>query len=292
MQEEHKKDKIRIGILRGGVDDHYHSSLKKGGEFISYIFENLSDEYKSFDILVDKEGAWHINGVPTEPSKLLYKVDAVWNLSQPNFSNILESFSIPYIGFAAFSPDFWTDREILRKHMKEIGVPMPKQIVSPKTAREVFEKFGSPWIVKNYNEIRVVKTFNELAELINGKDGVIVEEFIAGKVASVHSVPDFRGDLPAQAGDVYTFPLGNTFGNFSTDEKEKLTNLAKDIHTHLGVEHYLKSDFVLTPREKIYLLQVELTPDLKPDSHFSQSAELAGAKMHDVIEHILERVLS
>ena len=67
--------------------------------------------------------------------------------------------------------------------------------------------------------------------------------------------------------------------------------LVKELHQHLGAKHYLKSDFVLTPRGKIHLLQIDVMPDLKPNSHFSQVVESVGAKMHHVVEHMLENVL-
>jgi D-alanine-D-alanine ligase len=167
----------------------------------------------------------------------------------------------------------------------------PRENYVARKAKEVFEKFSSPWIVKSFTEntnmgIHLAKTFPELVDSI--EDGVkhersiLVEEFIAGKVASVHSVPMFRGE------DLYTFPLGNSFGIFSAEEKETLSKTAKDLYKHIGAKYYLKSDFVLTPRGKVYLLQIEEIPDLKINSHFSQVCESIGAKPHHVVEHILE----
>jgi len=281
MQTNAKK---RVGILRGGEGKHYTSSLQKGGEIISQIFENLADKYKIFDILIDKDGAWHLNGKPIVPSDLIHKVDIVWNVAGNNFSNILNSLSIPHVSVGSFSSALQGNKDFLREHIKSIGVLMPRFIASPKNAKEVFEKFSSPWIVKISNEARVVKTFNELAEMIDGRNDAMVEEFILGKIATVHSVPDFRGQ------DFYTFPLGVSYGVFSDAEKEKLFNLAKVIHKHIGAKHYLKSDFVLTPRGKVYLLQVEDIPDLNPNSHLSQVALSVGAQTHHIIEHILEQV--
>jgi hypothetical protein len=120
---------------------------------------------------------------------------------------------------------------------------------------------------------------------VQHEKSILVEEFIPGKVASLHSVPQFRGE------DIYTFPLGNTFGDFSMEEKEKLAGLAKDLHQHIGAKHYLKSDFILNKWGKIYLLQIEGIPNLKPDSHFSQVCISVGAKPHHLVEHILETVL-
>jgi D-alanine-D-alanine ligase-like ATP-grasp enzyme len=323
--------KKRIGILRGGAGKYYKTSLQKGGEIISHITDNLGDKYKTFDILIDQDYLWHINGVPINPSDLTNRVDVVWNTSHPSFSNILDSLAIPNLRAGSFSSVLENSKEMLREHMKKIGVSMPRSIILPvyqkdfdacppsqvgsrrgpienyaiKKAKEVFEKFGSPWIVKSFTEdtnmgIHLAKTFPELVEAIEDgaqhEKSILVEEFIEGKVASVHSVVGFRGDLSAlpsgrgQAGDVYTFPLGNSFGNFSNEEKEKMASLVKDLHEHIGVRHYLKSDFILNKRGKVYLLQVESIPDLKPDSHFSQVCALVGAKPHHVVEHMLEQV--
>jgi len=275
-----KKDSVkkRVGVLRGGTGEHYHSSLRKGGDIISHISENLADKYKTIDILIDKEGVWHLNGIPISPADLIHKVDLVWDTTHPSAGIILDNFSIPNIGSGSF---LGNNVDLIRKHVKSIGLNMPRQIVSPKTARAVFEKFGAPWIVGD----ELVKTFAELIELIENNENILVEEFIAGKVASVHSLPHFRGQ------DFYTFPVVNVFGILSGEEKEKLTNLTKDLHKHIGGEHYLKSNFVLNKRGKIYLLELDSTPNLKSYSHFAQACESVGAKMHQVVEHILEKAL-
>lgn len=284
------KTKKRIGILRGGAGKHYASSLKKGGEIILYIVENLADKYEPFDILVDRDHIWHFKGMPVSPSDLANRIDVVWNVAHPSFSNILDSLSIPNISNNSFFYALENNQSILREHIKNIELSMPRSAVFPKNAREVFEKFGSPWIVKNYNEVRVIQTFAELTEAINnGDDLTTVEEFIAGKFTPIHSVSKFRGE------DVYIFPIfSNPAGAgsqdlFSLSEKERLSNVAKNLHRHIGAKHYLKSDFVLTPRGKIYLLGIDGILDLKTNSHFSQACESVGAKTRDALEHILEK---
>jgi D-alanine-D-alanine ligase len=310
MPEVKEKKLKRVGVLRGGAGKHYASSLQKGGEVISCIFENLGDKYKTFDILVDKDYVWHLNGLPINPGDLSSKVDIVWNTSHPSFSNILESLSIPHVGTGYFSFALQGSKDLLRDHVKEIGVLVPKSYIIKKAlgrspmgeAKEVFEKFAGPWIVKSFTPdsnmaspvdvlrprgIHLAKTFPELVDAIedgvNHEKSILVEEFILGKVASVHSVPDFRGQ------DIYTFPLGNSYGIFSAPEKERLADVAKKLHKHIGAKHYLKSDFVLSPRGKIYLLQIDGTPDLNPSSHFGEVCASVGAKMSHVIEHILEQ---
>lgn len=265
----------RIGILRGGAGKHYASSIKKGGEIISHIFEKLGEKYKVIDILIDKDYIWHANGVPINTSDLKNKVDLVWNASHPSFLNILGSLGIPSIG----------NKDFLPEQIKKFRIQIPRRIVSPKTAGEVFRKFGSPWIVKNSNEIRIVKTFNELSKIVSSSDDLVVEEFITGKVVSVHSVRKFRNE------EFYVFPLVGSFGSFSSEEKEKIFTLAKDLHMCVNGGHYLKLVFVLTSKGKVYLLQIDGIPNLNLDSHFSQVCESVGSKPHHVVEHILEQVL-
>ena len=289
---EVNNSKKRVGILRGGAGKHYVSSLKKGGEIISHISKNLADKYKVFDILIDPKGFWHINGIPIMPADLIRKVDLIWNASHPGFSNILKNLSIPNVGVSFFSWMLVNNQDMLRTHLTQIGVSMPRHIIFPKSAREVFEKFSSPWIVRSLGSdsdmgVHLAKTFKELIDAL--EDGVkhqtsiLVEEFISGKVASVHSVPSFRGE------NIYIFPVWNVFGNLSPTEKEKLSNIAKDLHSHLGAKHYLKSSFVLNKRGKVYLLNIDSTLDPREDSYFSKVCESVGTQMHQVIEHILEQ---
>jgi D-alanine-D-alanine ligase len=303
---ENTKTKKRIGILRGGKGKNYGRSLKNGGEVISHINKNLADKYSILDILVDTDGVWHLNGLPVSPSDLVSRVDIVWNLSHPSLSNILENLAIPNVGASAFSYALESSSDLLREHIKGTGVQMPRSILLPvyqkdfdgprerysiKKAKEVHEKFGAPWIVKSFTPdismgIHLAKTFNELVTAI--EDGVkheksiLVEEFIEGKIASIHSLRGFRNE------DYYTFPLGNAYGVFSGEEKENLQNITKSLHQHLGAEHYLKSDYILTPRNKIYLIGIALHPDLKIGSHLSEVCEFVGTNIHKIVEHLLE----
>ncbi len=305
----------RIGVLRGGADNenqNYETSLREGGDFISYVVENLSDNYKPVDILVDKDGVWHLGGRPILPADLMHRVDIIWNTSHPSHSHILEDFSIPHVRASESSSPWSKSREMLREHIANIGVKMPRSIVFPlyqkdfdgpkekyalNKAKEVLEKFSPPWIVKSFTPntnmgIHLAKTF---AELVRGiEDGlaqersILIEEFIMGKAASVHSLSDFRGQ------DVYTFPLiifKNIPHNLSYSEKEKVLTLAEKLHKHLGVEHYLKSDFVLHRNGNIYVTGINFSPNLKTGSHFCDSCESIGVKTNQVVEHILNQVL-
>lgn len=303
------KTKI-VGILRGGTGNEYEKSLREGGKVLSLIRENLSANWKPVDILIDRDGVWHFKGVPIQPADLINKVDVVWNASHPSQATLFKNLSIPHVGHSIFSKTLSESKEMLKEHMDKIGVKMPRHFVIPvyqadfdgpkdkfiiKKAQEVLHKFPAPWIIKTFTPdsntaIHLVKTYPELveaiAEMVEHNRSILVEEFISGKIVSVHSVLGFRGE------EVYTFPCLPTStisGNFKSNEKEKLIELTKNIHAHLGKDHYLRSDFILTPRGNIFLINVDFSPDLQKDSHLDQVCEFVGAKTHHVIEHILEK---
>lgn len=308
-------NKKNVGILRGGIFENYQRSLNEGGKIISHINENLSNEWKVVDILIDKEGNWHLNGLPIQPNHLMHKVDAIWNASHSSYSKILGDLSIPNVGVSHFSK-ILESKEILKEHMKKIGIEIPRAFVIPlyqedidgelgkyaiKKAKEVFEKFSSPWIVKSLTEdpdigIHFANIFPELVDaimdIIRHKKSILVEEFIVGKKASIHSLRNFRGE------DIYNFPpvedrngIIVVPGKFTNIEKDKLSELARNIYAHTNAGYYLKSNFILHKSGRIYLANVEFFPNLEEDSSFHKSCESVGTKAHNAIEHILNRAL-
>lgn len=306
----------RVGIIRGGKGKDYNSSVQRGGNLISIIRDSLGHKYNTHDIFIDKDGVWHLNGLEIKPSELSHKVDLVWNESDAGHRNILKILGIPHISKSVFASSFEKSKELLREHMAQVGVELPRHIVLPvyqedfdgdraryaiRKAKEVHDKFGAPWVVKSFTPdasmgIHLAKTFNELVAAI--EDGVkheksiAVEEFISGKIGSVHTVSGFRNE------PIYAFPLGKTYGSFNEDEKARLISLAKTLHHHLGSEHYLKSDFVLKNsivpggKTRVYLLSVDLSPDLRPGSHLHEVCDQVGAQPHHLVDHFLERVLN
>ncbi|MBY0376689.1 hypothetical protein K2P96_01820 [Patescibacteria group bacterium] len=119
----------RVGILRGGASENYENSIRRGGEVLSYFATNLSEKYKPVDILIDRDGVWHMGGLPIMPSDLIHKVDVVWNVGDTEHGSMLNSLSIPNLSKGSFSQTLENSREILRQHMKEVGVPMPRSII-------------------------------------------------------------------------------------------------------------------------------------------------------------------
>ena len=296
--------KKRVGILRGGNSEHYENSLQKGGELILHIRENLADKWKTLDILVDRDGVWHVEGLPIKPAELVNKVDLVWNTSHPNFSVILKSFDIPSIGVDSFPFLLSENRSILQESMKEISVKMPRHFVIPayqsdfdgqydkfilKKAKQVHDKFSPPWVIKSLTNdfnvgVHIANTYPELInaieDIVNHDKSILVEEFITGKEIKIHSVGGFRGQ------EIYNLPA---VGNFSILEKENLDSISREICKHLNISDYLNSSFILHPKRGFFLKNIEFFPDLNKDSHFGNTAIYIGSSTKQIIDHIIEQ---
>ncbi len=57
-------------------------------------------------------------------------------------------------------------------------------------------------------------------------------------------------------------------GGFKSDEREKLSALARDLHRHIGARDFSQSDFVVDKQGKIWYLETDTTPHLHDQSPF------------------------
>ncbi len=222
---------IRVGVIRGGTSPEYDVSLASGGAVLAHLRgEKLSGAYKPVDILIDKNGAWHMNGIPTTLEKISLATDVVVNALHGDFGEdgkvqqMLEAWGIPYTGSGPFASAIGYNKALSKEKFASLGIQTPKHILYPayqedfdgprelyaqKKAKEVWERLPPPWIVKPLTGgssvgIHACKTFPELVRAFTvgvGQDvSILVEEMIEGREATVGVIEKFRG------ADVYAMP--------------------------------------------------------------------------------------
>lgn len=327
---------IRVGVIRGGISGEHEVSLLSGAQVLSHLrSEKLNDKYKAIDIFIDREGVWHINGIPTSIDRVVNKVDLILNALHGDYGEdgkiqqLLEEWKIPYTGSGPLASAIGYNKFLAKKEFEKLGIKTPKHIIFPayqddfdgpsikypeRKAREVWESMSPPWIVKpviggSSLGIHVCKTFQELVdafeEVMKEKAGVIVEEFIKGKEATVGVIDNFRNK------DIYTLPpveirIPDTSiyfdkevkyngqsqeicpGNFSEEEKRELERLAATIHKGLDLNHYSRSDFIVNSEKGIYALEVNTLPGLTEESLMPKAIRAVGSSMPEFIEHIIK----
>ncbi|MEA2112758.1 MAG: D-alanine--D-alanine ligase [Patescibacteria group bacterium] len=310
----------KIVVLRGGPSSEYDVSLKTGAE----ILKNLSDDkYDLSDVCITREGDWYCRGVQAKPAEILSRVDVVVNAMHGEYGEdgkvqrILDTFDVPYTGSRSIPSAVAMNKMLAKQEFKKEGIKVPIDVVLKKgdyDVAEVFRTFPIPAIVKPVNAgssvgIGLARTAVELQRAIENafvvSDKILVEEYIDGKEATCGVIDNFRGEevytlLPVEIRPKST----NSFfdydakysgeseeicpGNFTNEEKVQIQRLAKQAHQTLGLRHYSRSDFIISPRRGIYLLETNSLPGLTANSLLPKSLNAVGCSLSDFLDHLVE----
>ncbi|MEK7628159.1 MAG: ATP-grasp domain-containing protein [Patescibacteria group bacterium] len=203
-----------VGVFRGGTSNEYDISLKTGAAVMQALPE---DRYRVCDILVDKQGAWHVRGLPTNPMRALSQIDVVFNAvhggvgEDGTLARIWEQAHMPYTGSRPAASLLSLNKIRANAVLKNAGIPVARAagcMVHPgehidvyRAAREIFSQFGPPYVVKPHTDgashgILVAPTFSELpdalAQIIAQYGAVLVEEMLYGEEVVVGVIEGFR----------------------------------------------------------------------------------------------------
>lgn len=316
---------IRVGVLRGGPSDEYDVSLQTGATVLKHIPQS---KYSVRDILIDKQGIWHVAGVPTLPHEALNHVDVVFNALHGYYGedgkvqHILETHNIPFTGSTSIPSSIGMNKVMSKEVFKNAGIKSPLyKVVTISSLNEdeiysLFKTFTLPFIVKPASSgssvgVSVVKDFESfplaLEKAFQYDDSVLVEEYISGREATCGVIDGYRDhDIYALPPIEIRTPKGHFFdfdlkykggieeivpGNFTEAEKKELEKVAKEAHKALGLRHYSRSDFIIHPRRGIFILETNTLPGLTESSLIPKALHAVGAPLHHFIDHILELAL-
>jgi D-alanine-D-alanine ligase len=206
-----------------------------------------------------------------------------------------------------------------KEHAKKAGIRTPIYTYIRRTdpiqakVREIFNSIPHPMIVKPVSSgsslgIYVVDSVPELLTAIDtvlsAYDGVLVEEYIKGKEVTCTVVNDFRGSPiysfpPLEIQYEKTLPIW-TYGSKYSDEPrimypttllpheaQAVEDASKKIHDVMGLAHYSRSDFIVSPRRGVYFLEVNTLPGMTKHSLVPKALETVGVKMGEFIHHVL-----
>ncbi len=314
---------IRVAVLRGGPSHEYDVSLCTGSE----VLKHLPPQYKGIDILIDKNGVWHMNGVPKSPEKIFPHVDIVWNALHGHFGedgkihHILETHGIPHTGSSVLPSALGMNKALAKNIFAKYGIRTPHSIavhkddISNAKIHEIFSTLPHPAIVKPASGgsslgVKVVHTIPELIEALEHAfafgEKVVVEEYIAGREATCGVVAGFRDEslyaLPVLEVKKPEGHLHHTFDhkmeNSAAYDHQSLTPLEKAeakrvamlAHKALGLSHYSRADMIIHPKRGVFLLEVNSQPCLKEGGAFTHGLEQIGSSFSQFLDHVLGRV--
>ncbi len=324
--------KITVGVLRGGPSNEYEVSLATGTNILKALREKLRDLYHVRDILISKDGVWHMDGAPKKIEEVLANIDVAFLALHGTYGEdgkiqkILESFGKPFTGSGSLASAVAFNKVLSKKAFAKnsIKVALDKVIESKlikkeskKIAGEIFRTFSMPAVVKPVCSgssvgVSIVKTATELEkallEATKHSDEVMVEEYIKGVEATVGVIEGFRGEelyaLPAveirPMTEFFDYTAKYTDGKsndivpatFPDKIKDELAKLACNVHKSLGLRQYSRSDFIIHPKRGIFTLEVNTLPGFTDQSLIPRELRAVGSDSHELVDHLIKLALS
>jgi D-alanine-D-alanine ligase len=289
--------KTRVAVLRGGPSSEYEVSLKTGGQVLATLRE-MPETYEPLDVFISKNGEWHLGGLVQEPHEVLKRTDVAFNALHGHYGEdgqvqrILESLQIPYTGSSAISSALAMNKDMAKQIYLRHSLLTPRhEVVGDGFGRDqliyIFQNYLHPVVVKpatggsSIGQF-IARTFKELEHSIKKaltySKKVLVEEMIKGTDVSCAVLEGGKGE------NLYAFvPVGRT----NAKENKRITEMAKLAHETLGLRHYSSSDFVITSRGNIYILETDALPSFHEDSALHQSLGATGWRSRDFVDHVI-----
>jgi len=292
----------RVAVIRGGQSSGYDDSLKTGEHILSSL-RDMSETYEPLDIFISKDGEWHRGGLVHKPYRALEHVDVVWNAlhglygEDDQVQRILESLQIPFTGSSAVASALAMNKDMAKRLYQKHSLLTPAhELITEKDLNEdqlidIFRNYLPPVVVKSARvsgslSVSLAHTFNELKQSIKGaftqSPRVLVEEFVKGDKISCAVIEGVKGER------TYALPPSSESKlKLTVEENKEIEGMAKRAHEALGLSHYSSSDFIITPRKKIYILETNSLPALHQDSLTRQSLHAIDWRPRDFVSHVL-----
>ena len=313
----------RVAVLRGGPSEEHEVSMLSGQAVLSALDEL---GYQKRDLVITKQGDWLDSGIVRRPELALEGIDIVFVALHGHYGEdgqlqrFLHRLKLPYTGSAALASASAFNKHFAKETLRKHGLKTPKHhllsgdslwAVSAKLEGLLFD-LGEDLFIKpnttgsSHGTARIFgkeQLEGSIENLFPKYPQLLVEEFIAGREATVSVLEDFRGEsfyaLPAveimPANNETHFSTNAKYGNttvlscpssFSYEEKERLAAAAVLAHQQLGCRHYSRSDFLVRNGE-IYFLETNTLPGLTEHSLLPHAAKSIGLEYNELIGHLL-----
>jgi D-alanine-D-alanine ligase len=301
-------------------------SLNTGHAILSQL---PKDQFTARDIYIDKNGQWYERGRQLDPLRILHSVDVVLLGLHGEYGEdgevqkLLEKTGVPFVGSGSFGSFMAMHKVLAKEKAKEIGLLTPEykyvQIDDgiEDIIHEVIRTFHQPVVVKPVRwgssvGVSIVGGYAPIyaavqSLFLEGCDGVLIEELIRGREATVGIVEGLRGEdlyvLPVveiipPADDFYSYDAkysGSTRhecpASFSRVVLEDLASAAKSIHKALGLRDYSRSDFIVSPKG-VYYLETNNLPGITQESNVPIALSAVGISLSEFLAHLVNRALA
>lgn len=299
-----------IAVLRGGREE-FALSLQEGAEVLSSL---KKIGYRPLDVLIDKDGAWTANGIPTDAHHVFARahtvVDATREKSAP-YHDLARRMDVSLL--FSRGNQVCTDRENLYRllRMQEIKVPdttvvRAKEPLRDSVFRDVWSRYHTPLMIRPLTRnsdvpSKLITMYPEFEQSVReyyekGIDTHILT-YRKTPVTSLVILPHFRGERLYMPVWVETFASlkgiprnteqTRTFFNAPDFRKNEMRKVAERIYDAAGLRGPAVIDIIHHGGSYV-VVNIEERPTLTKDGRFIKSLESVGADLGQYIHAQVE----
>ncbi len=303
-----------IAILAGGWSGEREVSLA-GGRSCAEALREAGREV----VLID----------PVEEIERLFQLKpqiraVLINLHGPfgedgRIQGLLDCLGLPYAGAGVAASAMTIDKILTKERYRQVGLRVADDVVlrvgEPVREEAVVEKLGLPLIVKPARQGSTLGlTFVESAADVKPAldlafeygPRVIVEEYLLGTelTVGVLDLPDHGltalpiVEIRPKRSNLFNYECKYTPGAcdeicpapISEQATKKAQAAALTAHEALDIEHYSRTDFVLS-EDEVYILETNTIPGMTVTSLLPRAARAVGLDLAALLERLIELAL-
>lgn len=298
---------MKVLVLFGGDSPEREVSLRSGAA-VNEALKNAGVDTILFDPIDGDE----------ELLKLAQEVDMVFpilhgkNCEDGVIQKKLESVGALFLGSDSKSSAVCFNKEQTHHVLQKSGITMPLFAVVTKKDLQ-HELFRKPFVLKPVNggsslDTLVAREVNEsiletAEELLNRYETMMLEELIEGQEITVpildnQALPviaivppldgefDYANKYNGKSKELCPAPLELV----SAQVQEEAQKIAMLVHELLGARHLSRTDIIVTPGGKLYVLELNTMPGMTNQSLFPAAAQAAGYTMEQFVMKLVEIV--
>jgi D-alanine-D-alanine ligase-like ATP-grasp enzyme len=299
-----------VAVIRGGAVE-FSLSLAEGQE----VLKGLSKlGYKPLDVLVDRDGSWTTQGLPTDAHAIFTRAHTIVDTTRDrNAPHIKLAKKMEVTLLFSRGTNVQMDREDMYRLLRMQGFKVPDTIVvrakaplQPSLFRDVWSTYHTPLMVRPLvrqpdTQSKLITMYPDFENTVRDyhKQGVDVHILTYRKAptSSLAVLPNFRGEK------LYTPLWVETFGSVNS-----IPNGEAKMRTHLHAPDYRKKEMrdiatkvyealdlkgpacidVVPYKDGYIVVNVDTNPSLRKDSRFTQSLSSTGANIGEYIHSQIE----
>lgn len=296
----------KVAVLMGGLSKERQISLKSGKAVAGAL---RSKGYKVIEIDCGENLPEQLR--PPAVDVAFVALHGPWG-EDGCVQGLLEWMRIPYTGSGVLASALAMDKAVLNRVSRDLEFLVPAEAILDtrlESAEAFVQRFREklPVIVKPSREgstinVTIVRQKKELkpaiAQALGSDHKILVEEYVEGKEVTI-AVLDGKAlpsiEIVPKSG-FYDYQSKYTKGmteyilpaRLSSRCIEKLNQISNRLFETIDCSGVIRVDFIVTPEEKPYFLEVNTIPGFTETSLVPKAAKQAGVSFEDLCEVILE----